>query len=76
MEHDGLIERTIYVQVPPKVEYKLTPLGETLLPVLEAMYAWGAKTRTERTQLENTEAVGARSQGQGLPTDSTRATCP
>lgn len=43
MEHDGLIERTVYAEVPPKVEYKLTPLGETLLPVLEAMYAWGGE---------------------------------
>jgi DNA-binding HxlR family transcriptional regulator len=45
LEHDGLVERTIYAEVPPRVEYRLTPLGETLLPVLEAMYAWGAKTR-------------------------------
>jgi len=65
MEHDGLIERTVYAEVPPKVEYKLTPLGETLLPVLEAMYAWGAKTRTARAQLGNTDTGGAKSQGPG-----------
>ncbi len=45
LEQDGLVERTVYAEVPPRVEYRLTPLGETLLPVLEAMYAWGAKTR-------------------------------
>ena len=45
LEHDGLIQRTVYAEVPPRVEYQLTPLGETLLPVLEAMYAWGKQTR-------------------------------
>jgi DNA-binding HxlR family transcriptional regulator len=43
MEHDGLIHREIYMQVPPKVEYSLTPLGETLRPVLDAMHLWGKK---------------------------------
>ena len=76
MEHDGLIERTVYAEVPPKVEYKLTALGETLLPVLEAMYAWGANTRAARTQLENAEAVGAKSQGQSVPAGSSTANCP
>ncbi|MGA7914886.1 MAG: helix-turn-helix domain-containing protein [Candidatus Acidiferrales bacterium] len=45
LEEDGLVERTVYAEVPPRVEYRLTPLGETLLPVLQAMYAWGTKTR-------------------------------
>jgi DNA-binding HxlR family transcriptional regulator len=64
MEHDGLVERTVYAEVPPKVEYKLTALGETLLPVLEAMYAWGAQTRESlwRTKLSNAGASGSKSQ--------------
>ncbi|RMH72794.1 MAG: transcriptional regulator [Cyanobacteria bacterium J007] len=41
MESDGLIHREVYLQVPPKVEYSLTPLGESLKPVLDAMHAWG-----------------------------------
>lgn len=41
MEADGLIHRQIYAQVPPKVEYSITPLGESLKPVLEAMHNWG-----------------------------------
>ncbi|MBK4731852.1 helix-turn-helix transcriptional regulator [Oxynema sp. CENA135] len=41
MESDGLIHREVYLQVPPKVEYSLTPLGESLKPVLDAMDAWG-----------------------------------
>jgi DNA-binding HxlR family transcriptional regulator len=43
MEHDGLIHREVYTQVPPKVEYSLTPLGKTLQPVLDAMHFWGKR---------------------------------
>lgn len=42
LERDGVIRRTVYPQVPPRVEYALTPLGETLRPVLAAMHEWGA----------------------------------
>lgn len=45
MERDGLIGRTVYAEVPPRVEYQLTPLGETLRPVIDAMAAWGTQTR-------------------------------
>lgn len=76
MEHDGLIERTVYAEVPPKVEYKLTPLGETLLPVLEAMYAWGANTRNERTQSTNPETSKAKTQSPSLEVESAAAACP
>lgn len=41
LESDGLIQRKIYPVVPPKVEYSLTPLGKTLVPVLNTMYVWG-----------------------------------
>ena len=40
LEHDGVIRRKVYHQVPPKVEYALTPLGETLRPILDAMGVW------------------------------------
>ncbi len=43
MERDGLINREVYVQVPPKVEYSLTALGKTLHPVLDSMHIWGIK---------------------------------
>ena len=41
MEDSGLVIRTVYPQVPPKVEYKLTDLGYSLKPVLDAMQLWG-----------------------------------
>lgn len=43
MESDGIIHREIYLQVPPKVEYSLTPLGVSLKPILEAMHEWGIR---------------------------------
>lgn len=41
MEADGLITRTVYAEVPPRVEYALSELGETMRPILDAMEAWG-----------------------------------
>ena len=41
MEADGIITRTVYPEVPPRVEYSLSPLGETMRPILDAMQAWG-----------------------------------
>ncbi len=41
MESDGLLERKVYAEVPPKVEYMLTELGMMLRPVLESLEAWG-----------------------------------
>lgn len=41
MEADGLLKRTVYPEVPPRVEYELTELGLSLKPVLDTMYAWG-----------------------------------
>lgn len=42
LEHDDLILRKEYPQIPPKVEYRLSKRGKTLMPVLEAMCDWGA----------------------------------
>jgi len=41
LESDSLIERKVYPQVPPKVEYSLKDLGESLMPILKMMCEWG-----------------------------------
>ncbi|MBQ9306455.1 MAG: helix-turn-helix transcriptional regulator [Clostridia bacterium] len=41
MEKDGIITRTVYPEVPPRVEYALSDLGSTLRPILDAMKSWG-----------------------------------
>ena len=48
LEADGLISRMVYPVVPPKVEYSLTPLGESIRPVLESMYSWGTDYLNQR----------------------------
>ena len=42
LEADGLIVREVFPVVPPKVEYSLTDFGQSIRPVLEAMYDWGS----------------------------------
>ncbi|QWG35286.1 transcriptional regulator [Bacillus mycoides] len=48
---DGIIDRTVYPEIPPRVEYYMTELGMSLLPIVEMMYDWG-KMRME--QIRNT----------------------
>ncbi|HBE16202.1 MAG TPA: transcriptional regulator [Cyanobacteria bacterium UBA11149] len=43
MESDGIVHREVYLQVPPKVEYSLTPLGESLKPIMQSMHEWGVR---------------------------------
>ena len=42
MEADGIITRTVYPEVPPRVEYALSELGETMRPIIKALELWGA----------------------------------
>ena len=41
MEADGIITRTVYPEVPPRVEYALSELGESMRPIIKSMEAWG-----------------------------------
>ena len=41
LEEDGIVVRTVYPEVPPKVEYSLSELGESMRPIIQAMEAWG-----------------------------------
>lgn len=41
MESDGIVIRTVYPEVPPRVEYSLSELGESMRPIISAMEAWG-----------------------------------
>lgn len=43
LEHDKLVHREVYQEVPPKVEYSLTELGENFFPIIESMFEWGEK---------------------------------
>ena len=43
LEEDGLVTRTVYAEVPPRVEYDLTAFGKSLGPVIEALREWGER---------------------------------
>lgn len=51
---DGLITRKEYSQIPPKVEYRLSERGESLMPVLDAMCNWGLANQPETKKNKNT----------------------
>ncbi len=57
LEHDGLIARKIYAQVPPKVEYSITAFGKTLKPVLLALKYWAEKNMLPRMAAGNMVVV-------------------
>ena len=75
MEAHGVVDRLVYAQVPPKVEYSLTPLGESLWPVLMAMHEWGlTQSGTDRSAIDRkhedkrASAIGLRHRTFKVPT--------
>ena len=51
LEQDGLITRTVYAEVPPRVEYALSDLGLSLKPILDAMQNWGKSYKSLMSEL-------------------------
>lgn len=49
MEASGLLTRTVYAEVPPRVEYTLTELGYSLKPIMDAMWAWGENYKKQNS---------------------------
>ena len=47
MEADGIVTRTVYPEVPPRVEYALSELGESMRPVMDAMEKWGINYKNQ-----------------------------
>lgn len=58
MEAKGLVNRTVYAEVPPKVEYSLTETGWSLKPVMDAMMQWGLEYQKKHVTMPETEEVG------------------
>lgn len=57
LEEDGILKRTVFAEVPPRVEYELTALGKELVPICVELSNWGTKHRTQALgQLEPSTA--------------------
>lgn len=57
LETDGIVERIVYAEVPPRVEYRLTKLGNSLTPVLSAMSKWGDMHRIQKPAAKRVKQV-------------------
>jgi DNA-binding HxlR family transcriptional regulator len=62
LERDGLVVRTYYAEVPPRVEYEITDLGRSLAPLFSGLHEWGAvhMPQVEQSRLRYDDAQGGR----------------
>ena len=51
MEEDGLVERKVYAEVPPRVEYTLTKIGLSLRPILDSLWQWGEEYKINQNRI-------------------------
>ncbi len=70
LEMDQIVARTIYPEVPPRVEYELTDFGKTLIPILEALYEWGKEYIDRLSEIRSLDAKNARYEDYALETKS------
>ncbi|MBQ8935773.1 MAG: helix-turn-helix transcriptional regulator [Oscillospiraceae bacterium] len=56
MEEDGIVIRTVYAEVPPRVEYSLSELGESMRPIINSMEAWGTDYK-KRIEVLSSESI-------------------
>jgi len=63
LEKDGLVLRKVYAEIPPKVEYSLTPLGRSLEPILHALTEWGERYVAQGRKRRKPAAASARADG-------------
>ena len=64
LEAAGIVERTVYAEVPPRVEYRLTALGDRLRPSVEALLAWGRDLESS-LGIEREKGSGTRARARG-----------
>ncbi len=57
LERDGLIDRKAFPEIPPRVEYSITPKGKSLYPILELMCQWGEENIGDRFELSNPQCT-------------------
>ena len=60
LEKDGVISRTVYPEIPPRVEYSFTDFGRTLVPILDSLCAWGQQHLAEDGEGENDRSCAAK----------------
>ena len=79
LEGAAIVQRTVYAEVPPRVDYELTELGQSLKPVLLAMRTWGEAYQQTMAQAASAQAddasMGEQAKVQLDPADTAEATC-